>query len=201
VSHASRWAGLSPVERREGRRDLLVRAAYELFGTGGESAVTVRSVCRAAKLNTRYFYENFTDVNEMLGVVYDQVAAQMINTLTQAMAGQPDDRARLRAGIRAGLDFSSADPRRGRVLFTEGRTNPVLAARRAANQQQLLESVLPDGASQSPEARVAQLVGASMYAGAMYELAQQWLSGALGSDLDRVADTAVRLVTRPPRAK
>ena len=191
---------MSPAERRAVRRKLLVKTAFELFGTEGESAVTVRSVCRGAKLNTRYFYENFADVNELLGAVYDEVAADMIDALNKAMAGQPDDWARLRAGIRAGLDFSSADPRRGRVLFTEGRTNPVLAARRAANQQQLLESVLPDGASQSPEARVAQLVGASMYAGAMYELAQQWLSGALGSDLDRVADTAVRLVTRPPRA-
>ena len=190
---------MSPAERRAGRRKLLVKTAFELFGTEGESAVTVRSVCRGAKLNTRYFYENFADVNELLGIVYDEVAADMIDALNKAMAGQPDDWARLRAGIRAGLDFSSADPRRGRVLFTEGRTNPVLVARRAASQQQLLESVLPASAPESRAARLAQRVGASMYAGAMAELAQQWLSGALGTDLDLVVDTAVGLLAPTPR--
>lgn len=199
MSHPSRWAGLSPAERRAGRRKLLVKAAFELLGTEGESAVTVRSVCRGAKLNNRYFYENFTDVNEVLGVVYDEVAADLIDALNKAMADQPDDRARLRAGIRAALDFSSADPRRGRVLFTEGRTNPVLVARRAASQQQLLESVLPESAPESRAARLAQRVGASMYAGAMAELARQWLSGALGTDLDAVVDTVIRLLAPTQR--
>ena len=46
-------------------------------------------------------------------------------------------RVRTRAGIAAVLGFSSADPRRGRVLFTEVRANPVLAARRAAAQELL----------------------------------------------------------------
>lgn len=170
-----------------------------MFGTGGESAVTVRSVCRGARLNTRYFYENFTDVNELLGVVYDEVVAGLVSALNEAIAGQADVRTRLRAGIRAGLDFTTADPRRGKILFTEGRTNPVLAVRRASNQQLLLESVLPRSASESRETRVAQLVGASMYAGAMAELTQQWQSGALGADLDTVVETAVRLFTTARR--
>jgi hypothetical protein len=35
-----------------------------------------------------------------------------------------------------------------------------------------------------------------MYTGAMAELAQQWLSGSLGSDLDVVVDAALALVLR-----
>ena len=169
---------------------MLVRCAFELFGTGGESAVTVRSVCRACALNTRYFYENFADIDELLGAAYDDVVADLVTTLGAAMADQPDDAARLRAGIRAVLAFSSSDPRRGRLLFTEARTNPVLAARRAATQEQLRRSVL-DGPGPEP-AGVADLVGAAMYAGAMAELAQQWLSGALGDDLDAVVESAAR---------
>ena len=43
---------------------------------------------------------------------------------------------------------------------------------------------------------VAALVGAAMYTGAMAELAQQWLAGHLGDDLDAVVDHALALVLR-----
>lgn len=172
-----------------------MQAAFELFGEGGEPAVTVRSVCRRSALNSRYFYESFTDTNELLGAVYDDVVAELVSALTSRMAELPDDRARLRSGIRAVLDFSSDEPARGRILFTEARTNPVLSARRAVTQEQLRESVLRDGKSRPP---VADLVGAAMYAGAMAELAQQWLSGALGADLDAVVESAVGVLMPQP---
>lgn len=194
MTRATRWAGISATDRQAERRALLIRAAFGLFGDGGETAVSVRSVCRAAELNTRYFYESFTDTDELLGAVYDEVAAELGEVLTTAMADAAnDDRARLRAGIRAVLDFSSADPRRGKILFTEARTNPVLAARRTTAQDHLRELVLSEGRRTAPESdRLATEVGAAMYAGAMAELAQQWLAGTLGRDLEAVVTHAVR---------
>ncbi|MCV7179600.1 TetR/AcrR family transcriptional regulator [Mycolicibacterium sphagni] len=192
---ATRWAGVSPADRQAERRTLLVRAAFSLFGDGGEAAVSVRSVCRAAELNTRYFYESFADTDALLGAVYDEVALELGDILTTVMASERDERTRLRAGIRAVLDFSSADPRRGKILFTEARTNPVLAARRTMAQDHLRELVLDEGRRVAPETdRVATEVGAAMYAGAMAELAQQWLAGTLGDDVDAVVGYAVRLL-------
>ena len=187
---------MSPTDRQTERRALLVRAAFELFGDGGETAVSVRSVCREAGLTTRYFYESFTDTAELLGAVYGEVAADLGQVLTATMGDAPnDDRARLTAGIRAVLDFSSTDPRRGKILFTEARTNPVLAARRTMAQDNLRELVLSEGRRTSPETNsVATEVGAAMYAGAMAELARQWLAGTLGDDLAAVVNQAVALL-------
>lgn len=196
MSQTSRWAGLSQSERQAERRELLIGAAFELFGEHGETGVTVRSVCRHSALNTRYFYESFNSIDELLGAAYDFVVADLIAALAGSMADLPDDGARLRAGIRTVLDFSSGDPRRGKILFTEARTNPVLAARRSTIQEQLRKSVLNEGPAASRPVRVADLVGAAMYAGAMAELAQQWLSGNLGADLDPVVDAAVRQLRR-----
>ena len=75
---ATRWAGLSATDRQAERRTLLVHAAFGLFGDGGEPRCSVRSVCRAAELNTRYFYESFTDTDALLGAVYDEVAAESV---------------------------------------------------------------------------------------------------------------------------
>ena len=182
----------SPAERR----GLLVDAAFQLFGSGGEAALSVRSVCRECGLNTRYFYEGFDGIDDLLGAVYDKVGLELAAVVDTAIAVAGDSvRARTRAGIAAVLDFGSADPRRGRVLFTEARANPVLAARRAVTQNLLLDAVLAEGGRLHPDSDpVAARVGAAMYTGAMAELAQQWLSGALGTDLDVVVDAALTLV-------
>jgi AcrR family transcriptional regulator len=196
MSSPTRWAGVPLNDRRAERRALLVDAAFRLFGDGGEAAVSVRSVCRECGLNTRYFYESFADTDELLGAAYDDVSAQLATRLEAAMeqAG-PTPRDRTRAGMAAVLGFSSQDPRRGRLLFTDARANPVLSARRAATQDLLREAVLIEGGRGNPGSDpVATGVGAAIYTGAMAELAQQWLAGHLGDDLDVVVEHALRLV-------
>ncbi|MBB2770847.1 MULTISPECIES: TetR/AcrR family transcriptional regulator [Mycolicibacterium] len=192
----TRWAGVPLTDRRAERRALLIDAALRLFGTGGEAALAVRSVCRECGLNTRYFYESFADTDDLLGALYDEVSAQLAADVDAAMTAAGSSlRERTRAGMAAVLGFSSADPRRGRVLFTDARANPVLAARRAATQDLLREAVLVEGWRLHPGSDpVAAQVGAAMYTGAMAELAQQWLAGRLGDDLDAVVDYALRLV-------
>ncbi|MBI5738178.1 MAG: TetR/AcrR family transcriptional regulator [Mycolicibacterium neoaurum] len=196
MSTPTRWAGVPLDDRRAERRGLLVDAGYALFGDGGEAALTVRSVCRACGLNTRYFYESFTDTDELLGAVFDKVAAELAAEVDAGIAAVGESpAARTRAGMAAVLGFSSADPRRGRVLFTDARANPVLTARRAALQDALLAAVLEEGSRLHPGSDpVATRIGAAMYTGAMAELAQQWLSGTLGTDLDTVVDAALAFI-------
>lgn len=201
MSTPTRWAGVPLTDRRAERRGQLVDAAFRLFGDGGEAAVSVRSVCRECGLNTRYFYESFADTADLLGAVYDDVSAQLGAEVGAAIAAAGDSlRDRTMAGIAAVLGFSSADPRRGRILFTDARANPVLAGRRAATQDLLREAVLTEGWRLNPGSDpIAAQVGAALYTGAMAELAQQWLAGHLGTDLDAVVKLAVRQVL-PSRA-
>lgn len=193
MSTPTKWAGVPLADRRAERRGLLVDAAFTLFGDGGEAAVSVRSVCRECGLNTRYFYESFPDTDELLGAVYDDVSRQLGAAVAVAMETAADSpRARARAGMAAVLGFSSADPRRGRVLFTDARANPVLAKRRLVTQDLLLDAVVAEDGRLHPDADpTAALVGAAMFTGAMAELAQQWLAGNLGDDLDAVVDHAL----------
>ena len=190
------WAGVPLADRRSERRSRLVEAAFVLFGSEGEAGVSLRAVCRASRLHARYFHESFADTDELLGAVYDRVAAELTDQLRVALEAAGDNLAvRLRAGIRGVLAFSSADPRRGRVLFTEARANRVLAERRQATQATLTDAVL----QQKVQARPAvdpylARVSAAMFTGAMVELAQQWLAGALGDDLDIVVDHAATLL-------
>jgi len=193
---ASRFAGLTPSERRAERRKLLVLAGFELFSEGGEAAVSVRSVCRTAELNSRYFYESFRDTNELFAAVYDEIVAELGKILFAATAEFPDDdRARLRAGIRAVLEFTSADPRRGKVLFAGVGANPAFMSRRIAAKDQLRRVIFTDRRRIDPQPEpMANEVEAVMYVGAMTWMTRGWAAGELGTDLDLVVDAAVRML-------
>jgi len=200
-SKPASWAGIPAAERTRDRRALLVAAALELFGNEGDAATSVRAVCRAADLNARYFYESFVDRDELLGAVYDEVATDLAERLGLALLDAPDDpTARLRAGIETVLRFLTDDPRRAKVLFTEGRANPALADRRRIARQALVESTAAmgheelarQGGDQERMARTAE-VAATLFGGAMEELADAWTGGRLGDDLDQVIDDATNL--------
>ncbi|WP_319450761.1 MULTISPECIES: TetR/AcrR family transcriptional regulator [unclassified Mycobacterium] len=190
MTSPTRWAGVPLSDRRTERRARLVEAAFTLFGRDGESAVTVRSVCRVTELNSRYFYESFANTDELLGAVYDHVALQLGEFVGEAMmAAAEDRRAQTWAGIRAVLWFSAADPRRGRVLFTDAHANSVLAERRSAAEDLLFQMVVEDDERFNADADpVSARVAAALYTGAMTELVHQWLAGRLGTDLDSVVD-------------
>ena len=159
--------------------------------------MSVRSVCRTAELNSRYFYESFADINAFFGALYDEVVIELGRFLAAAMVDFPDaNRARLRAGIRVVLEFTAADARRGRVLFAGAGTNPVFASRRAAAKVQLRKMILTDRQRIVPESDpMAREVEAAIYVGALAEMAREWTLGALGDDLDLVADAAMRILT------
>ncbi|MEZ5207847.1 MAG: TetR family transcriptional regulator [Acidimicrobiales bacterium] len=87
----SRWSGKQPDERRRERRDLLLDTAYELLGTAGAAGTTVRGVCEAARLNPRYFYESFADLDELLVAVYDRAAVEAMTVMRGAQEAASDD--------------------------------------------------------------------------------------------------------------
>ena len=197
----TRWAGIPAEERVRDRRALLVAAALERFGTEGDAATSVRAVCRAADLNARYFYESFVDRDELLGAVYDHVATELGERLAIALLDAADDPpARLRAGIATVLRFLTEDPRRAKVLFTEGRGIPVLAERRRIARAALIEGTAAmgheelarQGGDRSASSRRAG-VAATLFGGAMEELAEAWVAGRLGDDLEQVIDDATSL--------
>ncbi|MEJ7633509.1 TetR/AcrR family transcriptional regulator [Aeromicrobium sp.] len=123
------YAGSTLEVRREQRRAALVEATLDLVGEGGSSAVSVRSVCRAAGLTDRYFYESFASRDELLVAVFDEVSAEMYATASRVIdevGGTPRDKAR--ASLMALVLLTSDDPRKGRMLLREPLSESALIA-------------------------------------------------------------------------
>ena len=195
-TRTTRWAGVPADERTRDRRALLIEVTFDLFGTEGDVATSIRAICRAAELNARYFYESFTDRDDLLAAVYDREAAKLAEQLGAALDRSASDPAtNARAGIGTVLRFITDDPRRARILFTEGRANPALAERRRTAVRALVDGIAEAGRQELGHDRPGSVadVAATLFGGAMEELAQAWIDDRLGSDLDQVVDTATAL--------
>ncbi|MDH6198822.1 AcrR family transcriptional regulator [Mycobacterium frederiksbergense] len=113
-----RWSGVPLEERTALRRDELIAAGVTLLGNADGPALTVRAVCRAAELTERYFYESFTDRDEFVRAVYDDVCARAMAALTTAVT--PRD------AVERFVALMVDDPTRGRVLLLAPESEPVL---------------------------------------------------------------------------
>jgi AcrR family transcriptional regulator len=114
------YGGVSAADRAASRRERLLDAGLELFGTQGFAATGVKDVCREAGLTDRYFYESFRDSRELFLAVFDRLTDELFGAVALAVADSGNDPERqLRDAIGTFVHALVADPRRPRVLFAE----------------------------------------------------------------------------------
>ncbi|VVE26811.1 TetR family transcriptional regulator [Pandoraea aquatica] len=114
-----RYGGVAQAQREQARRAALIDAATEVFGTHGFRRATVRSVCGLAKLNDRYFYAAFDNMEHLLRATYAHHAQTLLERLQAAIADSaPTLDARLDAGLNAFFTFLR-QPHAARVLLLE----------------------------------------------------------------------------------
>jgi AcrR family transcriptional regulator len=193
----TRWVGLSADDRRTERRGLLIEAAFELLGTEGWSGTTVRAVCQAARLNPRYFYESFEDLDELVVAVYDDLVAQLGDEVLAAVVSAGDDaRAQTRAAIDRIVSFVDEDRRRARVLYVEALGNEALNRRRIETAHQLVTAVELAAAERHgplPEGEHIGRIGAAVLVGGAGELIVSWLDGAIKVSRRQLVDDATEI--------
>ncbi len=188
-----RYGGRTATERRSQRREQLLAAGLELFGTAGYSATTIEALCARAGLNPRYFYEQFAGREQLLGAVYERHVAQVLTIVREAIDRAGHDRAaRLEAGLQAFVEATLDDERGARVNYFEmigvSRKLDELRRRVLGDYAQLIAAEAPDevGAVDPRMAAVA-LVGATD------GLIIDWLSGERTRPREEIVTTLLAI--------
>ena len=191
------WAGVPAADRRAERRTLLLDAALDLLGTEGSAATTVRAVCQRARLNPRYFYESFPDLDSLIVAVYDRVIEALAAEVWASMDGTGSDtRAAARAAIDCIVRFIDDDPRGGRVLYIEALGNEALNRRRIETGHSLVELVERDAVARHgslPRGEQIGRIGAAILVGGFSELLVARLEGRIDAPREQLVDDATEL--------
>jgi AcrR family transcriptional regulator len=122
-----RIRGRTLAERRSERREAMLAAGLELFGTKGYAATTVEEVCRRAFVSSRNFYEEFDNRLDLLVALGERIIAGAFAAWSEP--GAPADLTspdpvllsvgRIRARVSSLVHTLVDDPRIARIAFIE----------------------------------------------------------------------------------
>ena len=133
-SGGRRYAGHSPDERRQQRRQRLLDAGLQVFGTIGYDEATISLLCATARVGTKAFYEEFPSREALLLAVATDIVTAAAQRLEAALADAPRDlEERVRTGLAAYVGYLTEDPRRARIAYREVRVAPLEAERHFAS--------------------------------------------------------------------
>lgn len=182
-----RWSGVPLEDRQALRRDELIAAGVDLLGGEAGPALTVRAVCRAAGLTERYFYESFSDRDEFVRAVYDDVCARAMSTLSSSTTAQD--------AVERFVALMVDDPTRGRVLLLAPTVEPVLTRSGASWMPSFIELL------QRKVARITGITDSAVQAmaatgllGALTALFIAYLDGRLTATREQFIDHCVDMV-------
>lgn len=114
------FKGQSLEARQADRRERLMEAGLQMYGTQGFFSVTVRDVCVEAKLTERYFYESFKNSSALFDAIYIRLVEDLQQRILNAMMqGAPDPKGMIGFGLSAFFQRLSDDHRVTRILFID----------------------------------------------------------------------------------
>jgi AcrR family transcriptional regulator len=114
------FKGMSLEVRQAERRERLMEAGLQAYGTLGYFSVTVRDVCLEAKLTERYFYESFKNSGALFDAIYMRLVEDLQQQiLTAVMQGAPEPKEMVKLGLTAFFNRLSNDQRVTRILFID----------------------------------------------------------------------------------
>jgi AcrR family transcriptional regulator len=199
VETSRRYRGITPAERQAERRERLMEAALELFGTAGYAHTSVRAVASAASLNSRYFYESFGSREDLLYCVYQRIVADIFTRASQAAVGETTIEAQARATVRAAWTAVTEDRRKARIVALEvvgvsDRLERLRQETRKALAQLTADNALSIAGS-GVRLRLDPVLTARFLIGGVVEILLEWINGDLDASVDEVVEHFTALFT------
>lgn len=190
ASAERRYGGLSAQERSEQRRQKLLEASIQVFGTLGLRKATMRDICNEARIAERYFSEHFASASEAYEAAFKHISEQAVAaTGTAMMTAKLNTHDLAVSGLTAFFRFVKDDPRRAQILLIDAssywrhvtvKTNPELN-RHALLMLRFSELIYPG----MPKGIHVEVIGAALI-GATLQTCLTWAQSGFKLPIETV---------------
>jgi AcrR family transcriptional regulator len=188
------YRGIEAADRVAERRRRFLEAGLDILGSDPDmSELTVRGICGRAGVALRYFYESFTDKDDLVAAVFDWVIADIAAT-TQAAVAAASLEEQSRAGMANIVRAIAADTRVGRLLFSSQLSNPVVIRKRAESGA-LMAMLLFQHAGSLGAQHNDHIKATSHFAvGGVGQTITAWLDGDIALNNDQLVDQLAAMI-------
>jgi AcrR family transcriptional regulator len=199
VATSRTYRGITPSQRQAERRERLLEAGLELFGTAGYARTSVRAVSTAASLNSRYFYESFSSREDLLYAIYQRIVTDIFTKAAEAAGGQTTIEGQARATLRAAWTTVTEDRRKARIVAVEVVGVSERLERLRHETRQALAQLTADNAmslaGSGVRLRLDPVLTARFLMGGVVEILLEWINGDLNATVDEVVEHFTALFT------
>ena len=194
------YAGRSADERRAERRERLLDAGLELFGTIGFHKTTIPMLCSASGVTARHFYDEFPSRELLLRTVYDRIASTVFERVIEALRARDKDvRERIRDSNDAYFRYLTSDPRLARIYTIEAvGMHAELEQHRRAKREAFVKK-LTKAVQQLDDRGVDSRLLSAALAGAAHDLLLEWVLSTRRPSIERMVETVTTLWIRTLR--
>ncbi len=193
------YRGLSPSDRHAQRREQLLQAGLEVFGTEGYAKSSIRAVCAAASLNSRYFYESFTSREDLLYHVYKRTIREVASAVVKATAQQDTIQGQVEAGLRASWISTTEDRRKAKVIAVEViGVSERLERLRRENRRWFADLLVQNSrliTGGGVEYRMDPVLTSRSLMGAVVDMLGDWVNGEVDASVEEIVDHFIKLFT------
>lgn len=179
------------------QRQRILAAVPLAVSTSGYGELTVEAIISRAGISRRTFYEHFHNKQEAFLATYDAAAIQMLTNVRNAYQGIEDYVERLRAGLKAIIDFFVADPPLARMCMVEvlAAGHQAIERRRAA--QRVFATIIEENVRETlPDCKVPSNI-TEMVVGGIYEVLYAYILRGAIDDLPGLLSDLVYFALLP----
>lgn len=193
-----KYGGLTPDERKQQRRERLLAAALESFGTRGYPATAIEKLCADAGVTARHFYEEFDGRETVLVTIYESIIGELHAAVREGLVGANGSaEERIEKAVRALFEVMLADARKARIVTIEVvGVSPEMEQRRRTGAMSLARMLALTIPVMRPDLRSGDPIlesTAIVIVGGVKELVVDWLNREERRAPEEVADDLVRI--------
>lgn len=195
-----RYGGLGPEDRDAARRERLLDAAVEVFGTEGYATSAIEPLCVLAGVGTRAFYDHFETKEDLLIEVYDRIIRDVVDEVTRALGRNSSDlEQQVRAGVDAFVRATVHDLRKARIQLIEVvGVSERLERHRRETLHGFARMIERDAQRLHSAGAIARAPGKLVtmgLVGATIELMVDWVNASRRPPVERIIDALVTIYT------
>lgn len=180
-------------EKMERKKAEIIKAAREVFAENSYQGTSIKALAKKAKIATGTFYLYFSNKEELINMIVDEMFQELLNRIKEERSGFTDGFDKLKASMEACLKLFIKEKTMAKILLIQvPGVNNAFNAKLIEIENELIKLTKGDLDELKEQGRLPEentLVSAMAFVGSFRQVLINWLREGKPENLEEALDT------------